>query len=71
MSELELIVFVVFVQTEQAFAGNAGQLQQLAGPPGVFGQYHSDPFQSFPRPGGQVTKVAKRRGHYPDSPAHR
>ena len=61
--------FIVVVKTEKTAAlevADAAETAELERAAGVLGQDQVRVFQNFARPGRKVTRVAKRRGHYPE-----
>lgn len=61
------LLFIVVKKTQHPARGKAALAKQGGGAAGVFGQYQVGLGQHGPRPGRKVTRVAKGRGHDPET----
>ena len=62
---VQLALFVMVMKTHEPLGFHPTALAQQPRPAGIFRKDHIRAFQHFPRTGRKITRVAKRRRHYP------
>jgi len=62
---VQLALFVMVMKAHEPLGFHPTALAQQPRPAGIFRKDHIRAFQHFPRTGRKITRVAKRRRHYP------
>ncbi len=61
----ELVLLVMVVKAEKTSSLHPAALAEQPGPAGILGKDHGRAFEHLAGAGGKITRVAKRRRHYP------